>query len=305
MEYTHVLRRFAQMFPVLPFKSEQFDKFLNNPAWGGITRFTYRRDLIAFYHFWLESQNLPKDAVQFPKIEKPRVIRRVLSEAEIQNLWHHAETFQERVILQTLFDTKARIGEMLSITRENLQPDKCLVRGKTGERYVMITARCYDMLCKLAPSGPLFLENGRVMSPRRAYEITHGLMLKAGLTGKKLGPHIIRHTAATLHIVEGGDMQTLQQELGHTTPLMTAQYARLATGQLSRKHRQLDLLDKYMPAGAVGDSNHLHGAGQESIAATGTPAAGLRGDNLPPPPPEDPEPEGPEVISIGIKTRKL
>jgi len=253
IEYTHVLRRFALMFPVVPLKPQEFDKFLNNPKWNGETRFTYRRDLIAFYHFLEQFHYIPKDLVTVPMVDKGKTLRRILTREELQSLLAHISSTQEKSLIQSLIDTKCRIGELLSITREKLYPDHARVTGKVGERDVMLTPDTYTLLCSLSSAGPVFQENGKVLSVSRAYQILHALMLRSGLTGKKLGPHILRHTAATQHIMAGGDMQTLQQELGHTTPIMTAHYAHLATDQLAQKHQQLDLLH-HLTGGYAADS---------------------------------------------------
>jgi integrase len=143
------------------------------------------------------------------------------------------------------------------MNREKLFPEYALVKGKVGERQIPLTRETYEMLCQLRSAGPLFQIWGHRMPTRYLYDLVHALMLRAGLKGEKLGPHILRHTAATEHILAGGSERALQQELGHTTPIMTALYSHLAEGQLNTEHQRVNLLHRLKPqepstAGAVG-----------------------------------------------------
>lgn len=246
--YLRYLRRFAVMFPTVPLDSLKLDRYLATVPGGSLNRHGAARTLVTFYHFLEETNQIPRGVLKVPRVKKENKVRRILTRDELQSLWRHTLTYQERCILNTLVDSKCRAGELLSLTRENIFPDHALVKGKVGERIIPLTLDTYHMLCELAPAGPLFTVEGRPMSIRYLQGVVHNLMLRAGLTGKKLGPHILRHTAATEHIMAGGDMMSLQQELGHTTPTMTAVYGRLAAGQLTEKHQQLDLLHKLRPA---------------------------------------------------------
>lgn len=273
--YLRYLRRFAVMFPTVPLDSLKLDRYLATVPGGSLNRHGAARTLVTFYHFLEETNQIPRGVLKVPRIKQENKVRRILTRDELQSLWRHTLGYQERCILNTLIDTKCRAGEMLSLTRENIFPDHALVKGKVGERVIPLTLDTYHMLCELAPAGPLFTVEGRPMSIRYLQGVVHELMLRAGLTGKKLGPHILRHTAATEHIMAGGDMMSLQQELGHTTPTMTAVYGRLAAGQLTEKHQQLDLLHRLMPA-------------QEHPGATAVALEALD-----------------EPITVGIKGRKL
>src|SRR4030042_1583646 len=107
------------------------------------------------------------------------------------------------------------------------------------------------MLTKLAPAGLLFTLEGRPM--RREYLRIHlrELMEAAGITGKKLVPHILRHSASVFHVMHGGDLLGLKEELGHTTLRMTERYAQLAIEQVKQKHQEANvighILDRLQP----------------------------------------------------------
>ena len=50
-------------------------------------------------------------------------------------------------------------------------------------------------------------------------------MLRAGITGVKLGPHTLRHSFATASIRNGANLFYVQSLLGHLTLDMTRRYA--------------------------------------------------------------------------------
>lgn len=254
--YRSTLGKFARACPTLPLEPEPIEEFLANlkrrdgRPLDQETRWDYRRDLKTLYHFLAERKKIPKDCCPVPKIKLPRKIRRVLSLEELTSLFRHAEDFQERVILAVLTDTKIRSSELCSITRDKVFPDHVTVAGKTGQRDVPISPEIYELLLRLQPEGFLFRTSGRPMYREKVYKIVHGIMLAAGLTGKKLGPHIIRHSASVLHMMFGGDLLSLKEELGHTTTRMTERYGALAFPQVKQKHQEVNVLGHITPGQA-------------------------------------------------------
>lgn len=84
------------------------------------------------------------------------------------------------------------------------------------------------------PTGPLLLtERGR-MDRNTAREIV-ARVAKRVVPHKRISPHGLRHTAATLALDEGVPLQEVQAMLGHSTPAMTQRYdrARQRRGQLA------------------------------------------------------------------------
>lgn len=243
--YRTIFKPFIRKFTTLPLKTEDLEEFFGSLAMAPESRWTYRRTILALYHYLEERGRLPKDLVTFPKIKVPRKVRRVLSEEELHQLFSSTQNFQESAILSLLIDTKIRASELCNLDREDVHPDHIKVTGKTGERQVPIASSTYDLLVQLSPSGLVFRTEGRPMSRRMLYNIINRICHRANLDGKKLGPHILRHSASVQHIVGGGDLSSLQEELGHTTPKMTAHYAKLAFPQVSTVHQKVGLVDKF------------------------------------------------------------
>ncbi len=218
------------------------------------TRWSYNKDLKALYHFLearkgIQLANRPgafpnKNLITFPLIKVPKKHRRVLNLEELRELFPHAENFQERALLTALIDTKIRASELLSLDREKVHPDHIVVEGKTGERAVPINPETYAMLCQLAASGPLFKTNGKRMRREFLRIMLRRLMERAGLRGEKLGPQILRHSASVEHMMHGGDLLSLKEELGHSTTRMTEIYGQLAFPQVKQRHAEVNVLGK-------------------------------------------------------------
>jgi integrase len=241
-QYRGRLFPFAKAFPVLPLFPDEIAKFLSSLSLDPSTRWDYRKHIVSFYH-WLEKrQEIPEIAKLFPRVKVPRKVRRVLSGEELSSLFKAARTFEETAILTLLIDSKIRASELCTLTRENVYEDHIVVTGKTGERNVPIQRETYELLGKLAEEGYLFKGKGGPM--RREYLRVHvrDIMLRAGLDGKKLGPHILRHSSSVQHIMFGGDLLSLQKELGHTTTKMTEKYGELAERDVKVKHGQVNVL---------------------------------------------------------------
>lgn len=241
-QYRGRLYPFAKAFPVVTVNVDEIAQYLASIKGQPETRFDYRKHIVALYH-WLEKrEEIPEIAKLFPRVKIPPKVRRVLSPEEMGRLFANAEEFWMKAALTLLIDSKIRATEMCTLTRENTFPDHIIVTGKTGQRSAPISRETYDMLIKLADQGPLFTVEGRTMKREYLRDHLKELMLKSGLDGAKLGPHILRHSASVQHIMFGGDLVSLSDELGHKTTKMTEKYAALAKPQVQEIHNRVNVL---------------------------------------------------------------
>jgi integrase len=130
--------------------------------------------------------------------------------------------------------TSMRMTEILSIRRENVDPDRKRIfvpQAKSGAREQPITQQLADELRnQLAWSKPgcewLFpsvaSKSGRLATIRKAHR---RVVKAAGLDPDVVVRHTFRHTAVT-HLVQAGvDLPTVQKISGHKTLAMVARYA--------------------------------------------------------------------------------
>lgn len=90
---------------------------------------------------------------------------------------------------------------------------------------------------------PLFVDRlGRGLTQWYATHALHRLSRRARLP-HLIGPHALRHFAATSILRATGDLELVRQVLRHSTLTMTLRYARLTQTDVSAKFRRASPLD--------------------------------------------------------------
>ena len=88
----------------------------------------------------------------------------------------------------------------------------------------------------------LFLnQRGKTLSARGVQIVFRSLKKKLNLDGRKLSPHLLRHSFALAYIENGGDPFSLQRILGHTDQTTTSKYVNMARSNVKAQH------SKYSP----------------------------------------------------------
>ena len=189
---------------------------------------------------------LPKSQNPFGRIQAPRKkgkVPRWFSWEELDSIFKAARGARNRALVTVLLDAGPRIGELGGLTKDNLV-DGCLrVGGKTGERLIPLSPVVFAWLQEL-PTDALFPRQRRsgVMAadePASAKSLRDAVVRvvrRAGLTGKKLGPHTFRHTFCTRYIARGGTTVELMKICGWTTSRMADRYVHLDTQHLVKVH---------------------------------------------------------------------
>ncbi|MDQ1482688.1 MAG: integrase/recombinase XerC [Actinomycetota bacterium] len=159
---------------------------------------------------------------------------------------------RDAAMFELLYATGIRVGELVSLDIDDLDFGSNVVRvmGKGAkERTVPFggpAARAMQGWLQLgrvqvvtASSGPAFFlgrRGGRV-DPRQVRSTVHQL-LRHVLDAPDLGPHGLRHSAAT-HLLEGGaDLRAVQELLGHASLATTQIYTHVSVERLRRSYEQ-------------------------------------------------------------------
>lgn len=155
-------------------------------------------------------------------------------------------------ILELLYATGIRVGELCGLDVDDLDGERRVLRvlgkgrkertvpyGAPAERAVGSWLAQGRPLLAVAGSGAaLFLgARGRRIDQRAVRTLVHSRL--ADVPGAPdLGPHGLRHTAAT-HLLEGGaDLRTVQELLGHASLATTQIYTHVTTDRLRQAYRQ-------------------------------------------------------------------
>ncbi|MGH8893526.1 MAG: tyrosine recombinase XerC [Actinomycetes bacterium] len=159
---------------------------------------------------------------------------------------------RDAAVLEVLYASGIRVGELCGLDIDDVDGGRSVVRvlGKgSKERTVPVGApalRAVDRwlaggrpALTTATSGPaLFLgARGGRLDPRTVRRAVHRML--AHVPGAPdLGPHGLRHSAAT-HLLEGGaDLRSVQELLGHATLATTQIYTHVSIDRLKATYDQ-------------------------------------------------------------------
>jgi integrase/recombinase XerD len=138
--------------------------------------------------------------IRLPKVHKYKLPEELLTMDDIQEMLESARSIHDRAYLYSLWESGARIGELLSLQRKHVTFDSqgaiLICDGKTGMRRVRLleSAPALDewISCRS------FKQEERIFpNTYRAYEKRlKVLALRAGIQ-KRVYPHLFRHSRAT------------------------------------------------------------------------------------------------------------
>jgi site-specific recombinase XerD len=188
----------------------------------------------------------------------PKTLPRVPEDEEVRKLLTACpDTFEgrrNRALIALLADSGLRISEALRLRIEdvNFATRTLSVKGGKGQKdrvgfFGAETAQhLRSWLSKRRDAHPedyLYLDRkGRSLTRSHAVHILHRLSVKASLP-RKIGPHALRHYAATSILRQTGDLELVRQVLRHETLAMALRYAQLTKPEISAKFRRASPLD--------------------------------------------------------------
>lgn len=158
---------------------------------------------------------------------------------------------RDRAVLELLYASGMRVGELVALDVDDADLDQRVARvmGKGAkERMVPFGIPAARALTEwlaarralLGPrSGPaLFLgRRGARIDPRQVRSVVHDV-LRHLPDAPDLGPHGLRHSAAT-HLLEGGaDLRIVQEVLGHASLATTQIYTHVSVDRLRTSYEQ-------------------------------------------------------------------
>lgn len=232
----------------------------------GLSPKTQNYHLIALRAFlkYLVKQDVPTLAPE--KIDLKKTGERIvdfLTRDEMDRLFEAIDIskktgLRDRAILETLYSTGLRVSELVSLDRSqvDLERREFTIRGKGDKpRIVFLSERCvkwikYYLAERTDNWEPLFISYGRnrdddelgLGEKRRLTAYTIQTMVRtaakiAGL-GKKVTPHVIRHSFATEMLNNGADIRAIQEMLGHASITTTQIYTHSTNKRLREIHEK-------------------------------------------------------------------
>jgi integrase/recombinase XerC len=195
----------------------------------------------------------PKMDRRLPKFLTEEEIRRIIEAPDVTT----SEGQRDRAFLELLYASGLRVSELVSLDAGQIELDTREIRvtGKgSKERIVLMGIPAAKALAvyfrdgreKLAetwkslrkkPEALFLVDSKNVihrkpdyrgrLTARSVQALLHKYAVKAG-TGKRVYPHMIRHTFAT-HLLDGGaDLRVVQELLGHSSLTTTQVYTHVS-----------------------------------------------------------------------------
>jgi integrase/recombinase XerD len=221
----------------------------------------YHRVLDALFNRLVAEEQLTTSPMK--RVPKPRVpdeLIKPLTPEELKRLLEQPDrtTFtglRDAAFIALLADSGLRVSEALSLTLgdSDTRHRSLSLVGKGAKArtvfYGNTAARHLAAYLKRRPEGqpdePLFLSSlGEGLDRFNMSARIHRYGQAAGIKGKRVSPHTLRHTFAISWLLGGGDALSLQRLLGHASPEMTARYVNFAAKDLSDLHRAVSPLDR-------------------------------------------------------------
>lgn len=164
-----------------------------------------------------------------------------LEEGELERFLKSPEDPRDRAILETLFSTGLRVSELISLDRDaiDLERGEFSVRGKGSKVRVVFLSDTAKAALKT------YLDKRTDMEPRlfpltarTVQRIVKKYAVKAGIIGKSVHPHTLRHNFATDLLRNGADIRSVQAMLGHASVTTTQIYTHVTDKQLREVHER-------------------------------------------------------------------
>jgi integrase/recombinase XerC len=220
---------------------------------SGYSKATVARKLAAlrsFYKYLVRIGRL--EASPLAVIRTPRQDRRLPKCLDVQQVTALLEApddatilgARDRAILETIYSSGLRIGELVALNAEDLDEfsEALRIRGKgKKERLVPLGAKALEAIAHYLhlrdgstarPRGALFTnKSGRRLSDRSIRRKLVRYLQIAGIDGH-VSPHTLRHSFATHMLNAGADLRSVQEILGHESLSTTQIYTHLTTRRL-------------------------------------------------------------------------
>lgn len=212
-------------------------------ALRGLLKYFSKRDI----------PSLAPDKIELPKTHRKQVtflhydeVLRLLDQIDI----NVESGLRDRAILELLFSSGLRVSELVNLNKDHINTKRreFMVRGKgQKDRPVFISQAAADWVDKYLDErqdtlAPLFISYSknveastsgdfRRLTARSIQRMVSKYARLAGIT-KHVSPHTMRHSFATDLLMNGADLRSVQNMLGHSNISTTQIYTHVTDAHL-------------------------------------------------------------------------
>lgn len=239
--------------------NETVKKFRLELARAPIKKITQSYYIIAIRNFLKYLAKNDIEALSADKVELAKAPARQIETIDYRDLERMLDApekgtlkgARDKAILETFFSTGLRVSELCSLDRYmNLERGEVTVRGKGDKlRVVFLSEGAKEALKNYLDKRSdaeeaMFVSYTKAKNPKIVGRITPRAVQrlvdfygkKAGI-GKRIHPHLIRHSFATDLLINGADIRSVQEMLGHSNITTTQIYTHLTNKELKEVHK--------------------------------------------------------------------
>ena len=196
-------------------------------------------------------KTVPPEVIELPKISRRDI--EILDYKELERLLASSKgsdlrSLRDRAILEVFFSTGLRLSELCNLKKDvDLDRGEISVRGKGDKLRVVFLApsaktALKNYLAKRSdPEDALFIslsKSGKTLgriTPRAVERLVEARAREAGIA-KRVPPHQLRHSFATDLLINGADIRSVQELLGHSNISTTQVYTHITNKELREVH---------------------------------------------------------------------
>lgn len=212
----------------------------------------YRAYICRFFRWAAENEYLKRNPAQpIRPIKCEKKTRSAMSQLELENLRSVCKTKRDKAMIEFLYSTGCRVSELLSVKLSDIDWEAKTIhlfgKGKK-HRLSFMNARCEVALKSYLDSREDKLEQvfvserkygGRPKQlTKEAVERVVKILSKAAGLNKRITPHVLRHTTATIAVQNGMPIEDISKLLGHSSVATTMIYAKTSTERVYSNHRR-------------------------------------------------------------------
>ena len=159
---------------------------------------------------------------------------------------------RDRAVLELFYSTGMRLSELVNMNIGDFEINKKLIRviGKGNKERMIPYGRAAESAIKnylkirnlsLKPgfaNKPLFVNSSEKRISKRTIQRRMNNYIKLVADGKRIGPHLLRHTFATHLLDNGADIRAVKDLLGHSSLSSTQIYTHVSIEKLKKDYTQ-------------------------------------------------------------------
>ncbi len=211
----------------------------------------YQNQCINGIKKYLAYKNHDIDALHIERPRKIRYLPEVLSLEEIKAILDNTPNLKHKTLLSLVYSAGLRIGEAINLKISDIDSKRMLIHIKMAkgnkDRYTLLSPLFLNLLREYykvyKPKEYLFEgQEGGPYTSSSAQQVLKKALRLAGIQGRRITLHTLRHSFAT-HLLESGtDIRYIQSLLGHNSPKTTMIYTHVSEQRLQKIKNPFDSL---------------------------------------------------------------